>query len=105
MFVDLHPVPQTNPKKLSGRLSYLYVFVRLEIAQNRQNLLEIREVAKKLPSNLWKGVPDSENRPSLRPLLYFLVRTIALDCIVHISSKGTNTNPKFLYLIATDVSH
>ena len=82
MFVDLYPVPLTNPKKLWGRLSYLYVLVQLEIAQNRQKLLEIREVAKKLPNNSWKAVPDSENLLSLRALLHFLLRTIARDSIV-----------------------
>ena len=82
MFVDLYPVPLTNPKKLWGRLSYLYVFMQLEIAQNRQKLLEIREVAKKLSSNLWKAVPDSENLLSLCALLYFLLRTIARDSII-----------------------
>ena len=56
--------------------------MQLEIAQNRQKLLEIREVAKKLPSNLWKAVPDSENLLSLCALLYFLLRTIARDSIV-----------------------
>ena len=81
-FFWLHPVPLTNPKKLWGRLSYLYVFMQLEIAQNRQKLLEIREVAKKLSSNLWKAVPDSENLLSLCALLYFLLRTIARDSIV-----------------------
>ena len=84
------------------------VAVRVRATRNCsecQTLLEIRQVARKLPSNLWKAVPDSENRPSLRVLLYFLLRTIARESIVQISSKGTNTsNPKFLYLIASDVS-